>query len=462
MRARHDRRTILRGLGGVAVGLPLLEAFAPRRAAAATRKAEFAAFVVLPNGVQQSGFGNEPDSFWPKATGKLDRAALMADPARATTPLANHGERLSMVRGLKFPYEEFAGHAQGHCMCLTAAKITQGGGLNAALALGESIDNRIARELSPGKEPLALFAGKKGEMGDKISYRGRENVRVAEANPWVAYQKLMGLSNAKDPAAVNALVARRKSVNDFVRADLKALLASPDLAAADRQRLDMHFTSIRDLELTMSSASLAPARVDEIKAIAPEHTSDVKRVLVERMQLDIMALAFASGATKVAYLQAGNGIDQITHTIDGETLPRFHLVSHRASSDSKVNDGTMPQATMWHHKIDVLNMKQLAYFLDKLASYQTPTGPLLDNGFVLWTNNMGTGNHVNKNIPTIVAGRAGGFLKTGQFFDAPGAINNKLLNVLLSAMGLRKPNGDPIDDFGDPGLAKGLLTQLVA
>jgi hypothetical protein len=62
----------------------------------------------------------------------------------------------------------------------------------------------------------------------------------------------------------------------------------------------------------------------------------------------------------------------------------------------------------------------------------------------------------------LVAGRAGGFLKTGQFFDAPGAINNKLLNVLLSAMGLRKPNGDPIDDFGDPGLAKGLLTQLVA
>jgi hypothetical protein len=55
-----------------------------------------------------------------------------------------------------------------------------------------------------------------------------------------------------------------------------------------------------------------------------------------------------------------------------------------------------------------------------------------------------------------------GFFKPGQHVDVGQTNNNKLFNSILTAVGVRKPNGDPIDDFGDPSLPKGMLTQLHA
>ena len=47
------------------------------------------------------------------------------------------------------------------------------------------------------------------------------------------------------------LLRSRKSVNDLVRAELNALMARPELSAADRARLEQHFQAIRDAEVTM-------------------------------------------------------------------------------------------------------------------------------------------------------------------------------------------------------------------
>jgi hypothetical protein len=202
-----------------------------------------------------------------------------------------------------------------------------------------------------------------------------------------------------------------------------------------------------------------------------KHRSNTTRLQVERMQMDLIAFAFASGYAYVGFLQIGDGTDGMTYTVDGVTLPRFHLISHRASSDGTIGDGTMPDAVNQHHKIDRVHMRQLKYFLDKLASYQTPEGNLLDVGYVLWANQCGTGNHNFHNIPFIVAGRARGFWKTGQYASARGGTgagsagnvtNNKLLNTCINASGVRKPDGALVDDFGDASLAKGVLTALIA
>jgi hypothetical protein len=80
----------------------------------------------------------------------------------------------------------------------------------------------------------------------------------------------------------------------------------------------------------------------------------------------------------------------------------------------------------------------------------------------VWLNSNGNGPpHDVANVPHIIGGGAGGFLKTGQYVNV-NARNNKFLNTVATAAGVRKPTGDPVDDFGDPGLARGLITEILA
>jgi hypothetical protein len=322
-----------------------------------------------------------------------------------------------------------------------------------------------------GREPLALYAGPKGGyINDHISHRGPKDVRIAESNPWLAYMRMIGMAPATTPELAMKIASRRASVNDLVRAELQETLARKDLSQLDRQRLDMHFTNLREIEVKLTR-ELAPADVTALRAMDGKHRSNTTRLQVERMQMDLIAFAFASGYTQVGFLQCGDGTDGMTYTVDGVTLTRFHLISHRASSDGAVSDGTMPDAVNQHHQIDRIVMRQWKYFLDKLASVQTPEGSLLDVGYAVWCNHVGTGNHNYHNIPYLIAGKARGYFKTGQYMSASGTVsssssgnvtNNKLLNSFINAMGLRKEGGAPIDDFGDPSLPKGLLPGLTA
>lgn len=45
---------------------------------------------------------------------------------------------------------------------------------------------------------------------------------------------------------------------------------------------------------------------------------------------------------------------------------------------------------------------------------------------------------------------------------AHGTTHNKLFNSLLTAVGVRGPNGAPIENFGDPSLTPGVLTEIHA
>jgi hypothetical protein len=101
--------------------------------------------------------------------------------------------------------------------------------------MGESIDNRIARELQPmGVEPLTLYAGKmSGYIDEVLSYRGPKQLRAAEPNPYNAYVKLFGLGDL-EAEALAKLKASRTSVNDLVRAEMQSLLGRKDSTCTSR------------------------------------------------------------------------------------------------------------------------------------------------------------------------------------------------------------------------------------
>ncbi|MBW2508104.1 MAG: hypothetical protein JRE81_05695 [Deltaproteobacteria bacterium] len=70
--------------------------------------------------------------------------------------------------------------------------------------------------------------------------------------------------------------------------------------------------------------------------------------------------------------------------------------------------------------------------------------------------------HSVNNLPYVLAGGADGFLRTGTYVDAGDVTHNKMLNTLATAVGLRKGDGGPVDDFGHESLERGLINEMMA
>jgi hypothetical protein len=463
-----NRRRFIAGVGGAVVGLPFLETFAPKKAVASGNDVEpFAIFVRQANGVKQKT-DDEGDEFWPSiGAGPLTTAALQADYEandRTVSSLYAYASRLIAVKGIHFNFPgNMCGHSGGGNQCLTAAQVTQDAehAANKSLALGESIDNLIARQLSPGVEPLTLYVGAKpGYLDEVLSYRGPMDLRAAENNPYNVYTNLFGLSSI-DPDTLKLLQSRRKSVNDLVRGEMQTLLSRTDLSMADRQRLDLHFQSIRDLEIGLL-CGLSDGDVSNLEAQQDYIEDDSQFEQNCKMMMDLVALAMACGSARACTLQLGCGNNG---TVFSGTGYSYHKISHRIDSDGSSGD-PIANAAELHHQIDKIHASLFQYLLDKMDAVTLMNGTLLDAGVAVWLNDLGDKYHSYDDVPFILAGSAKGALKTGQFVDSNGQkiTNNLILNTIGAAVGCTNLAGTsgPLDDFGDPSLPKGRIDQLVA
>ncbi len=451
------RRRFLRGVGGVMVALPALDVFEGRAQAATPTRKIYSALVLQQNGAIQ-GNGNDPDRFWPRAMGAIDANAMgTTDADRTSSELKDYASKLIFVRGLNFHYSR--NHDGGPIAASTGSPITGSG--TSQLPVNESADYFIARNLTPGKEPLTLYAGKKGTFrDDAFSFSTGGKLRIGDNNPWNVYQRIMGLAGA-DPALLQKIAARRLSVNDLIRTDLKALLARTDLSKSDRERLDLHLSSVRDMEGGMTNTIGPPLDTTGMQAVNGSHTSDANMEKVVRFQLDLIAFAFASDRVRTATLQVGGCNDHTKYMINGVQAPPYHYISHRVMSDG--GSGTsIPDAVELHHQIDRIHARYFKYFLDRLSAYTLPEGgTLLDSSVNLWVNSVSDGPpHSGNNVPHVIAGSAGGFLKTGLHLKLTG-YTSKVLNTIITAAGVRKSTGDPIDNFNDPS-GTGLISEAIA
>jgi hypothetical protein len=459
------RRTFLVGVGGVTLGLPLLETFAPRKAKADLPPVpRFAVFVRQANGVAQEG-GDEPEQYWPNAPGPLDTAMLQAQSDRAISELSGYADKLLLIKGLRFAFPgNGCGHSGGGNQCLTAAKVSADPSGNLSLAMGESIDNRIATALNqPGVEPLTLYAGRmSGYIDEVLSYRGALDLRAADPNPWSVYTKMVGL-NALDEVLAEQIRTRRVSVNDLVRDQMTTLMSHPELSSDDSLKLEQHFDAIRDLEVQLSCSLPGELEVAEYMAANETYSLNDEMETICMLQANLVALAFACGYTQSATLQIGDGNDGTEWWIDGVKQARFHQISHRIYSDGAEGD-PIPDAVNKHHQIDRIHLRIFRHLLDRLSAVPTESGTLLDDTAAVLTNDLGHGvSHTYDNVPFVIAGSCGGFLKTGAYVQLPQLTShNKLFNTILNAVGVRKEDGETwIDDFGDAELEPGWIDEIV-
>lgn len=455
-----SRRRFLTGLGGVALALPVFESLMPRAAwAQASTRHRFLMVVRAGNGIVQTG-SEVGERFWPRDLSPLTVANLKTTNAdRATSVVGDYAAKLLMVKNVRLPFaRNSCGHAEALPQVLTAASHTGGGG-NSPLARGRSVDWHLADALNgTGNGPLTFMAGPTNTyIGNGLSWSAPQQRAAAERSPLSAYMRLTGLSSA--PPELQQLVAnRRKSVNDLVRGQLRELTGKAQLSLRDKARLQQHLESVRDMELQLT-CDLEADRVAAAQALTSPEANDVRPQVVKSF-MDLAAWAFNCRLNHVATLQVGHGNDGTQYVLNGTKVPSFHWISHRISSDGSEGE-TIPDAVELHAQVDRLQLGFFKHLLDRLEGYQSPYGgTLLDDAAAVWTNDLGSGpSHDASNTPWIIAGSAGGTLRTGQVLDHAKQPVNHVLNTLINAMGVRKADGSPTDNFGDPTLAPGVVTN---
>lgn len=472
------RRNFLKGAFGVTMALPFLDLFEVRtaRAQAMDLKPKFFVAVRSGNGVAQLA-GSEPEKFWPMERGTLTREMMTRldgqGDMRSTGELADYYDKLLIVDGTKFNFPgNGCGHSGGGNQCLTATPPSETPSGNRSLATGESVDNLIQRVLRPNDpEPLTLASGRSSSYLDEVlSYRlpqaGETNgrLRSAQRSPWDVYLSMFGApDDQSSDFLANQVAMKRKSVNDVLREQIDDLKRKSGMSQADLNRLQLHQDSIRDLEVRMMACHLPE---QEWALIEDAHINELHRDPAEveditKMFMDVIALAFACDLKRAVTLQIGNGNDHTVYSLNGPSYP-FHWISHRIQGDGA--SGSAPpieNAANLHYQIDRLHAKWFKYLLDRLNQYPTTEGTLLDDCVAMWTNDLANGiGHGYRNIPYVIAGSAGGYLRTGQYIDArdSGAKSsdgwvphNQLYNTVLNAVGVGEVLGAPIEDFGHKG-----------
>ncbi len=471
-----SRRLVLSGLGGALLGLPLLESWpGPAKAQAQSEPEPFAIFFRQACGVATAQLtassGAEPERFWPRQAGPFTAENVEG---RAIEELNEYLSQSLLVGVNKQNFNDYADpHAIGAQQGLTGRgpTIETAGKSGQTEADGESLDHRIGRELNPeGRDSLFLYTGPEaGWLGGAcISYRAAGVRRAGIRNPWTAYQVITGGTGGLSPDAAEQVARGQKSVNDLVRGQLQTLMSRSTLSAADRQRLDLHLTAVRELEVGLS-CRLEEDALERLQTGSSVFESTDHDAIIQNTQLhaEVAALAIACGHTRSVCIQIGEGNSGSLRFRDPDTgalMNNYHFISHRVTSDADVGQ-TITGADVLHHHIDRYHAQMFRYLLDQLSAHETPGGnSLLSRGVAVWLNDNANGPaHSIKNVPFLLCGSAGGFFKQGEYVALDGYENLcQVLTTIGAAVGLKGEDGEPLQEFGDPELTQGIRTEMLA
>jgi len=440
-----SRRAILRGAGGAVIALPWLEAMTPRRAQAATGPIK--RFIVM-----FSADGTIPTAWTP--TPGASETDFTLSPILA--PLAPHQADLVVIGGLTQMGGGGDGHQTGMGGMLTGQLLNAGpfAGVGAAPAgwpMGPSVDQRIAQALAAPTKLRSLELGVQVGAADnwgRMIYRAANQPLPPDDDPASVYSRVFADLHT-DPAVLARLRKRRQSILDGVGAQFTRISAR--LGAADRARLDAHLTAVQEIEqrlttdLVVSNPSCHDPTIMSVAA-----TANDSYPTVGSLQMDLLVMALACDITRVASLQWSRSVSQTRFSWLNIT-EGHHDLSHRPDSDADAVD-KLTRINNWY-------AQQLASLIARLkATPDGAGGTLFDGTLILWSNELAKGNtHGRIGAPYVLAGSAGGALRTGRYlaYDGQGLPHSNMLVSILNAMGV------PDTTFGKTDWCTGPLTGLL-
>jgi hypothetical protein len=434
----------LRGAAGAAIALPWLEAMTARRASAAPPQGR--RFIVM-----FSANGTIPSAWAPAATSETEFTL-----SPILSPLAEHKSDLVIVRGLNQQGGGGDGHQNGIGGMLTGQMLNAGpfagvGAAPAGWAMGPSVDQRMAEALALPTKLRSLELGVQVGSADnwgRMIYRAANQPLPPDDDPAGVYARVFSDLHT-NPAELARLRRRRKSMLDGVAGQFTRL--SGRVSAGDRQRLDAHLTTVREIETRLTTDLVVNNPACRDPSISPVAIgANDQFPAVGSLQMDLMVMALACDITRIASLQWSRSVSQTRFTWLDVT-EGHHDLSHRPDSEPKpLQDLT---------KINTWYAQQLATLISRLKMMPDGAGgSVFDGTLILWANDLAKGNtHSRQNAGYVLAGNAGGALRTGRVLNYEGQSlpHNNLLVSLLNAMGV------PDTRFGKPDWCTGPLTGLL-
>lgn len=442
-----SRRLVLRGLGGLALGLPLMESVTQPLTAQAAQQPKFLIVLATPNGVRQAARG-ESETFWLRESGPLTSAGMAAEADRSLSVLSPYADDITVIKGINFKFHPTGNgaHHSNMSQMLTGSTVKVVGRRSHPTHM--SIDRLIADSLNqPGIGPMNAIAAPADSH--YLSFDEEGEIRSAQENPLRLFEQVVG-SGQSAPGSTDALNARRKLVNDELRTQFQSLEQSAKLSSEDKTKLEAHRSLIQDIEVQLCSLEDESLKA-ELDQADGWFSQAARRMEAAELHLKVMTLAAACGHTYASTLQIGAQLGGgITLNVGGQQVGNNHKVSHRTEQGGDKDRET-------HRLIDILFFERLYLPLLGLLKERG----LLDQGMAVWMNQSKDGMHGRDNVPHVIGGNAGGFIRNGLQVEVD-AFNDHLLNTLINATGATKPDGSPYDDFGNKGDAPGVIEEIQA
>jgi hypothetical protein len=386
-----SRRTFLRG-AGTAIALPWLDAMRPVRAAPPAPLAR-AVFVFAPNGQRM-------DRWTPSGSGpELVLPEILA-------PLAPLRDRLVVVTGLALDGARAHGdgpgdHARAAAAFLTCThpRKTAGPDLQAGVSIDQVLAAHVGRDtrfpslelgLEGGRRSGACDSGYACAYSNHVSWRDPATPLPKETDPRGVFERLFGpLGDPLEEDLAARAVHRRRSVLDAVLADARSLARS--LGPADRHKLDQFLTAVREVERRLGQSDAVPAAAPPAALVG--RVSGFPQRL--ELQYELLALALASGATRVATLMLGNAGSNRSYPFLG-VRDGHHSLSHHRGDAAKIDQ---------IGRINVFHIERLAAFLLRLRGLVEGESTLLDRTAVVYGSGISDGDrHRHDDLPILVAG----------------------------------------------------------
>jgi hypothetical protein len=380
------------------------------------------AFLYVPNGII-------PAAWWPQGDGgsdfELPPTLKPLEKVRNEIQLISGLEDLSANAGM----DGGGDHARAGGTFLTGVRIkkTSGSDIFAGVSFDQAIAQRIGNQTRfPSLELTCDAVRKAGDCDSgyscayeyNLAWRSPTQPVTPDPNPRQVFERLFG-EGPPDQRKANLLRRQEEqhSILDFVLADAKAMETRMD--GRDRAKLDQYLTSVREIEQRIGRAEsmpLANPAIDTPPGIPPDFGEHIQ------LMFDMLLVAFQTDSTRVAtLLLAGEGSNRSFSQIG--IAEGHHNLTHHRNQQEMIDK--VKQIDLWY-------AQQLGQFLDKMDRAQDTDGhSLLHNSMILYGSGNADGNrHTHTNLPILLAGSAGGKLKSGRYLKTePTPLTNLFLSM---------------------------------
>jgi hypothetical protein len=445
------RRTFLRGVG-TAVGLPFLDAMVPalsfgKAAAAPVRTA----FVYVPIGAIM-------DHWNPSYTGQLGELPRILKPMEPfkkdmllLSNLTHNGGR-ALLDGGGDHARATGGYLSGVQPRKNAsdASFTNAAAIKAGITADQVIANQIGSKtrfasLEVGMEDSQQAgncdSGYSCAYTNNLAWRSDSQPMPPILDPRALFERMFGDDGDLSQQARDRRNLYRRSILDYVTEDSKKLESR--LGPSDRAKLDQYMTSVREVEVRIEKNEKNNQHVDPGMEKPGGTPGDFAEHF--KLQSDMITIAFQADLTRtVTFLVGREGSNRAYREI-GVPEGHHNLTHHRNN----------PEMIERVAQINCYHMRTFAAWMEKMKAHQEGDGSLLDNCMIVYGSGISDGNrHTHEDLPTLILGSGGGYLKTGRrvIYRRETPICNLYL-TMMEGMGVHQ------DTFGD---ATGHLPELTA